>query len=92
MAIAKERGMGVEDLGGLCLDHLAQDPELLGRFMAEAGYDPARLRSAVGSRDLAAGLIDWFATNEPAMLALCAANRLKPDDFMRVWHRFNAAG
>jgi hypothetical protein len=50
------------------------------------------LRRAVGSQHLASGLIDYFASNEPLLLSLCANNQLKPEDFMRVWHRLNPAG
>jgi hypothetical protein len=79
-------------LADLCLGQLAESPEQLGEFMSITGYSPAGLRSAVGSDNLARGLIDYFAQNEPLMLVLCANNALKPDDFMRVWAKLNPAG
>jgi hypothetical protein len=69
--------------------HLTQDPEELRRFMVTAGYDPQSLREAVGTEALALGLIDYFAQNEPLMLAVCAANKLRTEDFMQVWHKQN---
>ena len=76
-------------LADLCLNHLAEDPELLGQFMVEAGYDPPGLRSALGTPGFHAGLIDYFARNEPMMLALCAANTVRPEDFMAIWAKLN---
>ena len=38
------------------------------------------------------GLIDYFASNEPLLLALCANNVLAPETFMRVWAKLNPAG
>jgi hypothetical protein len=77
------------DLGRACLDHLATNPAELARFMSIAGYDPQSLRAAVGSRALALGLIDYFAQNEPLMLAACAETGLRPEAFMRVWAAHN---
>lgn len=76
-------------LADLCLNHLAEDPELLGQFMIEAGYDPSGLREALGTPGFHAGLIDYFARNEPIMLALCTANAVRPDDFMAIWAKLN---
>jgi len=85
----KPQRPSLEALADLCLSHLAQDPELLGEFMVEAGYDPAGLRGALGSPGFHAGLIDYFARKEPMMLALCTANSLRPEDFMAVWQKLN---
>lgn len=89
MPLSDKRRLGVEELAGLCLGQLAEDPGQLAEFMGFAGYDPTALRRAVGTQQLATGLIDYFASNEPLMLTLCANNGLKPDDFMRVWHKLN---
>jgi hypothetical protein len=84
--------MELSALADLCLGQLAEDPAQLAEFMGFAGYDPTALRRAVGTRQLATGLVDYFAANEPLMLSLCANNGLKPDEFMRVWHRLNPGG
>ena len=84
-----KRHLDAAMLGELCLGHLAEDPAQLAEFMGFAGYDPTALRRAVGSTQLAGGLIDYFASNEPLMLALCANNGFKPEEFMRVWHKLN---
>lgn len=79
-------------LAELCLGYLAENPETLAGFMGYAGYGPAALRSAVGTEQLASGLLDYFASNEPILLALCANAQIRPEDFMRVWHTLNPAG
>jgi hypothetical protein len=79
-------------LGDLCLHHLAESPDQLAEFMTMTGYSPDALRRSVGGEQLARGLIDYFATNEPLLLALCANNGFGPDDFMRVWARLNPSG
>ncbi len=79
-------------LGELCLHHLAEDPAELARFMGETGYSPDALRRAAGSEALGRGLIDYFASNEPLLMALCANRNLRPEEFMRVWHKLNPSG
>ena len=88
----KRNGWDAESLAELCLGHLAEEPEQLAQFMSMTGYSPAGLRTAVGSDQLGRGLIDYFAQNEPLLLALCANNAMRPEDFMRVWARLNSAG
>jgi len=92
MKTPDRRHMEASALADLCFGQLVENPEQLAEFMGFAGYDPTALRRAVGTRQLANGLIDYFATNEPLMLTLCANNGLKPEDFMRVWHRLNPTG
>lgn len=76
----------------LCLGYLAENPDELLRFMDFAGYDPASLRQSVGSSQLRRGLVDYFASNESILLALCANARITPEQFMRVWAKLNPAG
>ena len=90
--MARPGGLTPQTLADLCLGHLAADPEQLAQFMGTTGYSPDTLRRAVGSEQFGHGLIDYFAQNEPLLLALCANNGLGPEDFMRVWARLNPAG
>ena len=82
----------VASLADACLGYLAENPEELLAFMQFAGLAPAALRQSVGSSALQRGLIDYFASNEPILLALCANSGLSPEQFMRVWHRLNPSG
>lgn len=76
-------------LADACLGYLAEHPEELLAFMQHAGLDPDALRRSVGTPALQRGLVDYFASNEPILLALCANSGLSPEQFMRVWHRIN---
>lgn len=76
-------------LADACLAYLAEHPDELLAFMQHTGLDPDALRSAMGSAALQQGLVDYFASNEPILLALCANAGLRPEEFMRVWHRLN---
>jgi hypothetical protein len=91
-ALLKRDAHTPQTLAEMCLGHLASEPELLADFMGATGYTPAGLRGALGSDQLGRGLIDYFAQNEPLLLALCASNGIGPDDFMRVWAKLNPAG
>tara|TARA_R110002020_G_scaffold26365_4_gene85224 strand:- start:1103 stop:1384 length:282 start_codon:yes stop_codon:yes gene_type:complete len=73
----------------LCLAYLAEHPEELLAFMQHAGLDPAALRSGVGTPALQRGLVDYVASNEPILLALCANSNIAPEAFMRVFHEIN---
>jgi hypothetical protein len=79
-------------LGAMCLGYLAENPGQLAEFMGQTGYSPAALRRVAGTPELDNGLIDYFAQNEALLLALCANNNLKPDEFMRVWAKLNPSG
>ncbi|MFD2646319.1 DUF3572 family protein [Devosia albogilva] len=79
----------VSDLADSCLSFLAEHPEELMAFMQVAGLDPEALRRSVGTPDLQHGLIDYFAANEPILLALCANAGITPEQFMQVWHQQN---
>jgi hypothetical protein len=79
-------------LAEACLGYLVQHPEELLAFMQHAGLDPQALTGAVGSPALEHGLIDYFAANEPILLAFCANAAMTPEQFMRVWYQLNPAG
>jgi hypothetical protein len=82
----------VPALAEACLGYLAENPDELLAFMQVAGLDPDALRRTSGSPGFQHGLIDYFASNEPLLLALCANTGTTPEAFMRVWHRLNPAG
>ncbi|MGV8830732.1 MAG: DUF3572 family protein [Devosia sp.] len=73
----------------ICLSYLVENPEELLAFMQHAGLDPDALRGAIGTPALQRGLVDYFASNEPILLALCANSAILPEDFMRVFHQIN---
>ncbi len=78
-----------KQFAGAALSYLAADPQELSRFMAATGYDPAQLRAAIGSNELAMAAMDYFAANEPALLAMCSNMKLDVAQFMACWQRIN---
>lgn len=79
-------------LAEACLGYLSENPDELLGFMQVAGLSPDALRRSVGTPAFERGIIDYFASNEPILLALCANSGLSPEQFMRVWHRLNPSG
>lgn len=92
MSLAKPAALQLPELADACLGYLADNPDELLAFMQHAGLDPQALRSSIGTQRLQAGLVDYFAANEPILLALCANTGVNPESFMRVWHKLNPGG
>lgn len=54
------------------LGFLAGEPEALSRFLALTGIDPAMLRTAAADPGFLAGVLDYFLSDEPLLLAYAA--------------------
>lgn len=78
----------IQYVADACLNHLIAEPELLAHFMTETGTSPDDMRSA-DPTTLAAGLVDFFAQNESALLSMCANARLTPEEVMRAFYTLN---
>ena len=89
MPVSTRSEPDISQLADACLGFLSENPEELLNFMQQAGLDPQSLRAALGTQRMQHGLIDYFASNEPILLALCANAGFAPEAFMRVWHRIN---
>jgi len=74
------------------LDWLAGDVEELSRFMVECGYSPDGLRAAIGTRALSVAIVEYFARNEPQLLAMAANTGIRTEDLMRLYWRLNPGG
>ena len=92
MSTPKTKGTDPRVLGGLCLAFMTEQPEELGHFMSVTGYTPSALRAGLHSRDLAHALIDYVASHEPLLLAVCETGAISPEEFMRAWAKLNPAG
>lgn len=62
-----------EELAVKALQYVAGDQELLQRFMAVTGVSPENLRTIAVSTDFKAGLLEFFAGDEPTLLAFAAS-------------------
>lgn len=89
MSLERTASRTAAELADLCFDFLTANPDELMLFMQASGYAPDRLRQAIGTDALGRGLIEYFASSESLLLALCKAASLKPEAFMRVYHALN---
>jgi hypothetical protein len=81
-----------DDTAIAILAWLANEPELLSRFLALTGTDPAALRSAVGEPGFMGGLVGFLMEHEPTLMAFCAATGTSPEDVVRAHHAFSGPG
>jgi hypothetical protein len=71
---------------------LANDPDLLSRFLALSGLSAGELRRAAGDPGFDAGLLDFVMAHEPTLIAFCEANDLKPETVAAAWARISGPG
>ncbi|MBP1882633.1 DUF3572 domain-containing protein [Sinorhizobium mexicanum] len=70
---------------------LANEPELLSRFLALTGTDPDSLRTAIGEPGFMGGLIAFLMDHEPTLMAFCAATQTQPEEVVRAHHLLSGA-
>ena len=61
------------------LAFIAQDAQLLQRFLDLSGYMPDSLRANIGSPELNLAVLDFLLGHEPDLLAFCEDAGLPPD-------------
>ena len=81
-------GQDAEVLSIAILSWLAGEPELLSRFLALTGVDPADLRAAAGNRGFLAALVEFLMGHEPTLMAFCEATGTKPEQVVRAHASF----
>lgn len=62
------------------LGWLANEPDLLGRFLALTGTEISSLRHSAGDPGFLAGVVDFLMGHEPTLLAFCDATGTSPQD------------
>jgi len=67
-----------EELAIEALGFIAQDNELMGRFLALTGLAGADIRQAVATPGFMAGVLEFFLNHEPTLLAFCSAAGKNP--------------
>lgn len=66
------------------LGFLAQEPDRIGRFLAETGLGPAELRAAAREPHFNAGLLAFLLADEPLLIEFASHAGLKPQDVARA--------
>lgn len=65
-----------ESLAIQALAHLAQDKEVLERFLSVTGLAPDRIREAASSPGFLAGVLDYMMQNEALLLTFSENNNI----------------
>ena len=73
-----------ERIAALALAFLAEDPNRLGRLVAESGIAPADLGRSAGSLEVAVAVIDHLMGNESLLLTFAANHRIPPEHLVVV--------
>ena len=81
-----------EETAAAILGWLANEPDMLGRFLALSGLQANQLRSAVDDPGFLAGMIDFLMGHEPTLLAFCEATDTKPEAVAAAWHHYSGPG
>jgi Protein of unknown function (DUF3572) len=82
--MAQKRGALTIDAAELlaidALGWLAAEPEALGRFLALAGIGPEMLRTAAADPGFLTGVLDYFVSDEPALVAFARHAGIPPEE------------
>ena len=74
------------------LGWLANEPDMLSRFLALSGLGPHDLRSAMQDVGFHAGLLDFVMQHEPSLIAFCEVSGYKPEQVAAAWNRLSGPG
>ena len=67
-----------ETLALQALAWIAEDPDRLGRLLAETGLAPEEIREQAESPAFLGGVLDFLLGDEAGLLAFCAETSLEP--------------
>lgn len=81
-----------EETAVAILGWLANEPDMLGRFLALTGVDARQLRQAMDDPGFLAGMIDFVMGHEPTLLAFCEATDTKPEIVASAWRHYSRPG
>jgi hypothetical protein len=81
-----------ETLALRVLAHVAQDQDLLPRFLAVSGLDADSLRARAGDPALLGGLLDFVLFDDALVLRLAQELEVEPEAFARARQRLPGGG
>lgn len=73
-----------ESIAIAALSWIAADGELINRFAALSGIEPAHMRSAATEPGFLAGVLDFVLAHEPTLMRFCDDNSLEPTAVVRA--------
>ncbi len=68
-----------EEIAVSALGFVADDPDLLQRFLAITGLDPQQIRKVAGEPGFLAGVLQFILAHEPTLTAFAAAAGHRPE-------------
>lgn len=71
---------------------LANEPDMLGRFLDLTGTDLSSLRHAATDPSFLAGVMDFLMGHEPTLLAFSAATDIRPETIVRAHAELSGPG
>nr|WP_321444263.1 DUF3572 domain-containing protein [uncultured Cohaesibacter sp.] len=71
------------------LGFLSADPDLMGRFLALSGLDPADLREIASEASFLAAILDFLLTDDSLLLAFASNNGLTPEEVVTAKARLD---
>lgn len=74
------------DIAISALQYLAGDDDLLMRFSALSGIVPGDMRSVASQPGFLAGVLDFFLSHEPDLLAWTSAHYIDPERALAARH------
>ena len=76
--------MTLEAAQSLAIDalaYLSNTPDLMQRFLALTGIEASQIRAAASEPHFFAGVLKFFTSHEPTLLAYCEATETPPRSF-----------
>ena len=77
------------ELSATILSWLANEPDMLSRFLALTGMTAGDLRGMADTPALATALAEFLLAHEPTLLAFCNATGLSPQTIEATWQKLS---
>ena len=74
-----EKQVPADEIATLALQHLADDPELLSRFLALTGLSANDLRAASTEPAFLSAVLDFFLGHEPSLMEFVKTRNISPE-------------
>lgn len=81
-----------EETAAAILGWLANEPEMLSRFLALSGVQVNHLRTAIDDPGFLSGMIDFIMSHEPTLIDFCKASDWQPEAVVAAAHHYSAPG
>jgi len=65
--------------------YLSEDQRMFARFIAETGYDPARLRASFGQPEFVDAAIHYLSSDELALIDFASKQGIDPKEINSLW-------